>query len=168
MTGPQPCFHCGEPVPSGTRFSVVIDGIAQPMCCPGCRAVASLIADCGLASFYRQRTAFSDKPASDAPPTLAEYRLYDDPTVRSQFCHRGEDGTENARLLLGGVTCAACTWLIEQTLLREPGILDAQVNLQQQRLAVHFDSARIQPSRIFALVEALGYSARPFHSSSQR
>ncbi|MFO7553478.1 MAG: heavy metal translocating P-type ATPase [Haliea sp.] len=168
MTGPQPCFHCGEPVPSGTRFSVVIDGIAQPMCCPGCRAVASLIADSGMASFYRQRTAFSDKPASDAPPTLEEYRLYDDPTVRSQFCHRGEDGSENARLLLGGVTCAACTWLIEQTLLREPGILDAQVNLQQQRLAVHFDSARVQPSRIFALVEALGYSARPFHSSSQR
>ena len=168
MSGSQPCFHCGEPVPSGARFSVDIDGIAQPMCCPGCRAVASLIAGSGMASFYRQRTAFSEKPASDTAPSLDEYRLYDDPSLRSQFCHSGEDGSETARLLLGGVTCAACTWLIEQALLREAGILDAQVNLQQQRLLVQFDNTRIQPSAIFALVESLGYSARPFHNSSQR
>ncbi|MDO8860731.1 heavy metal translocating P-type ATPase [Haliea sp. E1-2-M8] len=168
MSGPQPCFHCGEAVPSGTRLSVDIDGIAQPMCCPGCRAVASLIAGSGMASFYRQRTAFSETPASDAAPTLDEYRLYDDTALRRQFCNPSEDGTESARLLLGGVTCAACTWLIEQTLLRETGILDAQVNLQQQRLMVRFDNTRVQPSRIFALVEALGYSARPFHNSSQR
>lgn len=168
MSGPQPCFHCGEPVPPGTRFSVVIDSISQPMCCPGCRAVASLIADSGMESFYRQRTAFSDKPANDAAPALDEYRLYDDPSLRSQFCHLSEDGSENASLLLGGITCAACTWLIEQTLLREPGIMDAQVNLQQQRLVVRFDTALTRPSQIFALVESLGYSARPFHNSSQR
>ncbi|MEQ9463821.1 MAG: heavy metal translocating P-type ATPase [Haliea sp.] len=168
MSGSQPCFHCGEPVPAGSRFSVDIDGIAQPMCCPGCRAVASLIADSGMASFYRQRTAFSDKPAQDAAPSPDEYRLYDDPTLRSQFCHPGDDGMETASLLLGGITCAACTWLIEQTLLREAGVLDAQVNLQQQRLSVRFNPAQLQPSRIFALLESLGYSARPFHNSSQR
>ncbi|WP_241521114.1 heavy metal translocating P-type ATPase [Kineobactrum sediminis] len=168
VTGAQACFHCGEPVPSGNPFSAVIEDIAQPMCCPGCRAVATLIAESGMASFYRQRTAFNQKPAPDQEYDLDHYRLYDDPTLRAQFCSPGEAGTEHARLLLGGITCAACTWLIEHTLLREPGVLDAQVNLQQQRLGLHFDSALISPSRIFALVESLGYSARPFQASAQR
>jgi Cu2+-exporting ATPase len=169
MTGAQPCFHCGEPVPPGSHFEVDIDGISQPMCCPGCRAVASLIADSGMGSFYRQRTAYSEKPANDAPlATPDEYLLYDDPTLRAQYCRRESAASEHASLLLGGVTCAACTWLIEQTLLRETGVQDAQVNLQQQRLSVRYDPQQLQPSRVFALLESLGYSARPFQASAQR
>ncbi|HEY7776052.1 MAG TPA: heavy metal translocating P-type ATPase metal-binding domain-containing protein, partial [Kineobactrum sp.] len=168
MTGAQACFHCGEPVPSGNPFSVVIEDIAQPMCCPGCRAVATLIADSGMAGFYRQRTAFNQKPATEQAQDPEQYQLYDDPALRAQFCSPAAAGTERAQLLLGGITCAACTWLIEHTLQREPGVLDAQVNLQQQRLSLRFDTAVIQPSRIFALVESLGYSARPFQASAQR
>ena len=54
MTG---CFHCGEPVPTGSDFTLEIKGIVQPMCCPGCQAVAQTILECGLASYYEHRTA---------------------------------------------------------------------------------------------------------------
>tara|TARA_R100000005_G_scaffold96203_2_gene81433 strand:- start:7995 stop:10409 length:2415 start_codon:yes stop_codon:yes gene_type:complete len=169
MTGAQPCFHCGEPVPPGADFAVDIDGIRQPMCCPGCSAVASLIAGSGMGGFYRQRTAYSEKPASDAPAaTPDEYLLYDDPALRAQYCQRENEHSEYASLLLGGVTCAACTWLIEQTLQREAGLLDAQVNLQQQRLSVRYDPQQLQPSRLFAVLESLGYRVRPFQASAQR
>lgn len=168
MTGAQPCFHCGETVPVGADFSVDIEGISQPMCCPGCRAVATLIAGSGMGSFYRQRTAYSEKPAEDALATPDQYLIYDDPSLRAQFCRTENDGNEHASLLLGGVTCAACTWLIEQTLLREPGLFDAQVNLQQQRLSVRYDPQRVQPSRLFTVLESLGYSVRPFQASAQR
>ncbi|MGL5799689.1 MAG: heavy metal translocating P-type ATPase metal-binding domain-containing protein, partial [Plesiomonas sp.] len=31
------CYHCGDTVPDGTHFSVVIFDQPQPMCCPGCQ-----------------------------------------------------------------------------------------------------------------------------------
>ena len=47
MTNPkdQCCCHCGQPHKEGVSYSIIIAGKEQTMCCPGCQAVASLIAD---------------------------------------------------------------------------------------------------------------------------
>ena len=158
------CFHCGEPVPPGVDLVAEIEGELQPMCCPGCRAVATLISDSGLVNFYRQRTAFNERPAEN----LAEYGVYDDPEVAATFSEINDDGTCSARLLLGGVTCAACTWLIEQALKRVDGVVSAVVNLQQSRLDVHFDPKLIPTSQVFSRVDALGYTPRPFQLTARR
>ena len=39
------CFHCGEPNPKGTKFTVQINGQQRCMCCPGCEAIAQTIVD---------------------------------------------------------------------------------------------------------------------------
>ena len=44
----ESCFHCALPVPPGSHYSVVIEGKEQPMCCPGCQAVAQAIVDNNL------------------------------------------------------------------------------------------------------------------------
>ena len=62
---PLSCYHCGEPVPDGCDLMAVIDDVEQPMCCPGCQAVAQLIAGSGLESFYRLREGFSPRPETD-------------------------------------------------------------------------------------------------------
>ncbi|MCC7269769.1 MAG: heavy metal translocating P-type ATPase metal-binding domain-containing protein, partial [Rhodocyclaceae bacterium] len=33
----EACYHCGLPVPAGTRFSVTIGGAPRAMCCAGCQ-----------------------------------------------------------------------------------------------------------------------------------
>jgi Cu2+-exporting ATPase len=73
-----------------------------------------------------------------------------------------------ARLLLGGMTCAACTWLVENTLRRLPAVTSAEVNLGQARLDVAFDRARLPMSELFARVAALGYRVQPFTSNRQQ
>lgn len=162
------CYHCGEAVPPGTHLDIEIAGESRPMCCPGCRAVASLIASSGLGNFYQQRSAYNVRPESPEPTALQQYLIYDDPDLYSSFC-QPEDGDKlSARLLLGGVTCAACTWLIEQSLGRLPGVQRALVNLQQSRLDIRFDPATIPLSEIFARVEALGYRPRPYQANTQR
>jgi Cu2+-exporting ATPase len=167
-TAIQPCYHCGEPVPPGTDLAIEIGGELRPMCCPGCRAVAGLIAASDLQRFYRQRTAYSERPPAREAAAGVDYSVYDAPELAAAFTERCADNTLSARLLLGGMTCAACTWLIEQTLCRLPGVRSALVNLQQSRLDVRFDGAQIPLSEIFSRVEALGYRARPFQSSAQR
>jgi Cu2+-exporting ATPase len=165
---PLACFHCGELVPHGVDLSVEIDGEARPMCCPGCRAVATMIAHSGLDSFYRQRTTYNERPREPDATLLEQYRVYDDPELAATFSSTDNDGLVTTSLLLGGVSCAACTWLIEQSLAKLPGVTRALVNLQQARLDIQFDPARRRLSDIFAHVEALGYQPRPFQSSTAR
>lgn len=138
------------------------------MCCPGCRAVAGLIAANGLENFYQQRTAYNTRPDEIAPAVQEQYKVYDDPELAAAFTETGADGEVTARLLLGGITCAACTWLIEQSMTQVPGVNQALVNLQQSRLDIRFDPAAIPLSEIFSRVDALGYRPRPYQTSTQR
>ncbi|MEP0202129.1 MAG: heavy metal translocating P-type ATPase [Halioglobus sp.] len=160
------CFHCGEPVPGNSEFTALIDGEQRPMCCPGCQAVANLIAGSGMSVFYQQRTAFNERPSgSEQDDTFA---IYNDTSMAQTFCSIGDDGTTRAQLLLGGITCAACTWLIESTLMRIEGVSFASVNLHQSRLDVRFSTEKIRPSELFEAIAALGYTPRPFHSNARR
>ncbi len=162
------CFHCGEAVPPYADFSVAINGEAQPMCCPGCRAVASLIAESGLGRFYDQRTAYNERPPEAPTADPDPWRIYDDPELAATFSERGGDGLVRARLLLGGMTCAACTWLVESSLRRLPGLKTANVNLAQARLDVTLDPAELTLAEVFARVAAMGYRVAPFRSDAQQ
>ena len=162
------CYHCGEQVPAGVKLAVSIAGEMRPMCCPGCRAVAQLISANGLENFYQQRTAYNQRPSEREPATAEQYLVYDDPALAASFTDTDAAGRMTARLLLGGISCAACTWLIEQTMARLPGVSSALVNLQQSRLDIQFDPARIPLSQVFARLDALGYQVRPFQASAQR
>ena len=164
----EACFHCGERVPAGTDFAIELNGARRRMCCPGCRAVASLIADSGLARFYEQRTAYNVRPG-EVPDTDADaFAVYDDPAIAATFSETGEDGLTRTRLLLGGMTCAACTWLVERAVSRLPGVQRAAVNLSQARLDVVYDAGRLPLSRLFACVAGLGYTVAPFQSRAQQ
>ncbi len=164
----QACYHCGEPIPHGVDLSVAIGGAVRPMCCPGCRAVADLIAHNGLENFYQQRTAYNDRPLQQESAALEQYRVYDDPQLAATFTTTDDAGRVSASLLLGGISCAACTWLIEQSLAGLPGVTLALVNLQQARLDIQFDPGQRQLSELFARLEALGYRSRPFQTSTAR
>ncbi len=94
--------------------------------------------------------------------------MYDDPQLAATFTTIDDAGLMNASLLLGGISCAACTWLIEQSLVGLPGVTRALVNLQQARLDIQFDPGQRQLSDIFARLEGLGYRPRPFQTSTAR
>lgn len=165
---PLACYHCGECVPPGVDLRVYISGADRPMCCPGCRAVAGLIAQNGLENFYRQRSAYSERPRQIEQDTLEHFRVYDDPQLAATFSTTDSDGLVRASLLLGGMTCAACTWLIEQSMGTLRGTTQALVNLQQARLDIQFDPTQCKLSDIFTRLERLGYRPRPFQTSTAR
>ncbi len=153
------CFHCGLPSPSGSRWSVCIDGQNQPMCCPGCEAVARAIVDSGFSDYYRTRSEFGATGADSSlvPPQLA---LYDaDPTLATPA--PGQDMCD-AVLSVEGIRCAACVWLIERHLARVPGVLGADMNVATERLQVRWDPSLCKPSTIIAAMRAIGYAAYPY------
>ena len=164
----EACYHCGEAVPAGTHLQIEIAGATRSMCCPGCQAVAAMIAGSGLESFYQQRTAYSERPSDPDHVDRDAFLIYDQAELAETFCESHDEANTSARLLLGGITCAACTWLIEQSLSRVPGVKSAAVNLQQSRLDIRFDPRQLPLSEIFARVDALGYKPQPFQASARR
>ncbi|MGE5638489.1 MAG: heavy metal translocating P-type ATPase [Clostridia bacterium] len=144
------CFHCGLPVPApGYRARVL--GAEREMCCAGCQAVAETIVAGGLESYYATRTSVA--APSPLPSTLSNRSL---PRLE------GRRGSGEAHLILGRVRCAACLWLIEETLRRLPGVLAADVNYSTERAVVRWDPSRLDLPRILAAIASVGYEATPF------
>src|SRR5690554_8227498 len=103
------CYHCAEPVPPGSDYTVEIDGAQRAMCCPGCQAVASAIVDGGLARFYQYRTEASERPEDETPPS---WQIYEIPDIQQDFVIELDNAHCQASVLLEGTSCAACSWLI--------------------------------------------------------
>jgi heavy metal translocating P-type ATPase len=55
--------------------------------------------------------------------------------------------------------CPACAWLIEESLLRLPGVLAARCHFATDRLVCRYDPVRSAPAELAAAVQRLGYQA---------
>jgi Cu2+-exporting ATPase len=158
------CFHCALPVQRADEFQVEIDGDLKSVCCPGCKAVAELIRDTGMSSYYAMREApqpGAGKPADDA----AEWQIYDRDDMLAAFATVTDD-IAAATIYMGGMYCAACSWLIETTLARTPGIASAEVNPVTHRLRVRWHIDRIGLGGILATLAGLGYDPQPLAPES--
>ncbi|WP_274585504.1 heavy metal translocating P-type ATPase [Neisseria leonii] len=162
MNHPLSCFHCGLPVPENLDLPIEYEGRREPACCAGCQAVAQSIIHAGLGHYYRQRTADAERAALPSQEMLNQIRLYDLPEVQADFVETHPDDVREAVLMLGGITCAACVWLIEQRLMRLPGVLSADLNYSSQRARVRWDETRVRLSDILLTIHQTGYTAAPY------
>jgi P-type Cu2+ transporter len=158
------CFHCGLPVAEAGRYTAVVDGTVREMCCPGCQAVAETIAGAGLASYYRSRERLPPRESGTEvrPPTArAMLEVYDRPELQRGFVTEHADGTREAVLILEDIHCAACVWLNEQHLARQPGVTSVDINYVSRRARVRWNPDAARLSQLLAAVEAIGYHAWP-------
>ncbi len=165
---PKDCFHCGLPVPDGSRFQASIDGESRAMCCAGCAAVANAIDQAGLSGYYRHRTARPRSPRDLVPDELDQLSVYDHDAIQRSFVTTLEGDRREANLVLEGIQCAACIWLNEKHLQSLPGVIEASVNYSTQQARVVWDNGVIRLSRILAAIEAIGYQAHPYDPGRQQ
>jgi Cu2+-exporting ATPase len=161
MTQPTPCYHCALPVPNGSRFTTVVLGQPRAFCCPGCQAVAESIVAGGLEHYYQHRSDSSANPETLPRQLQDELALFDRDDVQRNFVrHAGE--LAEATLLVEGISCAACGWLIEKHLRSLPGVSEARLNLSNHRLLVSWSDAALPLSTLLAELRHIGYAAHPY------
>ena len=153
------CFHCGLPVPDAVRESAVVDDAERAFCCTGCRAVCVAIYAAGLDGFYRRTPEGEILGPPPEPPKQLD--LYDLDAVQEEFVD-GLGDTREINLLVEGIHCAACVWLIENGLAATPGVQQARVNLTGRRLRLKWDNGRVKLSQVLRRLSAIGYAAVPF------
>jgi len=166
MADKEPCYHCGLPIPTGVDFAVEIDGQRRAMCCAGCQAVAQAIVANGLTDYYRHRDALPESPREALPQVLADFGLFDHPDVQKNFVRRAEGAAgeheREAALILEGITCAACVWLNESHVRRQPGVTAIDINYTTRRARVRWDERVTKLSAILEAIAAIGYHAHPY------
>ncbi|MCC4116814.1 cadmium-translocating P-type ATPase [Aromatoleum toluclasticum] len=158
----EECYHCGLPVPSQSSHHVAIDGVERRMCCVGCEAVARSIVDNGLTDYYRHRDAMPEPQKEALPAELQELGLFDHPDFQKSFVEPVGEHEREASLILEGITCAACVWLNEQHVSRQPGVSRVDINYATRRARVRWDERRTRLSEILAAIQAIGYRAYPY------
>ncbi len=152
------CYHCGALVKKPGRYCVKILGESREMCCTGCAAVAQTIVDQGLESFYSYRTDFSVV----VPTELNNQDLdsYDHPDFVNEVIKQRQ-GERSIDLIIDGMNCAACGWLIENQLNQIPGI-QARMNFSTKRVRVSWSDVNVKLSEIVRRIRSLGFGAHPW------
>jgi Cu2+-exporting ATPase len=153
------CFHCGLPVSPRAEVRALIGGDERVFCCTGCRSVCTAIHAAGLEGFYKRTPEGQVFGPPPEPPK--ELALYDVDEVQEEFVGAlGE--TREINLLVEGIHCAACVWLIENSLGAMPGVEEARVNLTGRRLRLKWNNGRIKLSQALRRLADIGYAAVPF------
>ncbi len=153
------CFHCGLPIASDADFHCTLDEQMRDFCCFACQSVCEAIYDAGMQGYY-QRTP---QGALLAPPPTPprDMEMYDLAEVQQEFV-RFEGDMRDAHLLVEGIHCAACVWLIERTMMRVPGVSTANVNLAGRRLHLRWDEKRVKLSALIKRLSQVGYAGVPY------
>ena len=145
------CFHCGEPLPAQPVRDTV-SGAERPFCCTGCAAAARWIGEASLDDYYRLRQSDAARVGTE---TL-DYADWDRDELLSEHSI-AVDGGREITLLTDGMRCAACAWLIDRALSREPGVREVAANAITGRIRIVWDSARTPLSTLLSRLAALGY-----------
>jgi Cu2+-exporting ATPase len=123
-------------------------------CCVGCDAAYAIINQLGLGQFYRRRAASAEglplKPDAEPAADFAAYATID------------AHGISSLHLMVDGVTCGACVWLIESVLSQDPAIVTARVNLSTRRMTLAWDGPATDAVKYTSRIAALGFRLMPF------
>jgi Cu2+-exporting ATPase len=137
------CAHCGAALAPGQgRF-----------CCTGCEAAYGLVRGLGLDAFYRRREAADGvlRPET-APPAFDAISLISEEA----------DCVKSLDLMISGLTCGACVWLVEQALAAEPDVIKARVGFSTRRLDLRWRGATGRGNELIALLARLGFRVAPY------
>jgi Cu2+-exporting ATPase len=148
------CAHCGLPVPA----SRVEGGAARPFCCGGCRTAWLLLHDSGLDAYYR----LPERRAEPVRASGRSFEEFDHPSFRELYVRTRDDGLATTDLVLEGIHCASCVWLIERVPRGLAGLAGAELDATRARVRVTWDPRRTSLSAVARRFDALGYRPHPF------
>jgi Cu2+-exporting ATPase len=148
------CTHCGLGVP--VERAPETGTIA--FCCDGCATAWHVLHEAGLAGYYAL-------PWRREAAVIASGRAFDEldhEAFRALHVRRRADGLDETRLVLEGVHCPSCLWLVERAPQAVVGMAGAELDLARSLVRVWWDPARTRLSTIARFLDTLGYRPHPF------
>ncbi len=156
------CYHCGLPIEPAALMLAPIKGTERSFCCSGCMLVCQTIHDSGLDGFYDK---LKTNEALAPPPSAAanDFEQFDPEDIQAEFVTISPQGVCDATLLVEGIHCAACVWLIEKALKGLDGVVSADVNMAHHRLRLRWQQDQVKLSAVLKRLAQIGYKAVPYN-----
>lgn len=156
------CNHCGAEVPAG-----MIDALSpEQFCCRGCRTAYALIHEHGLEAYYL-RNQPTGQAVGDSP-LAKSFRDFDQPAFEELYVRSRPDGQKESLLVLHGIHCAACIWLLEKLPQLVSGVSTAKVNWSRSTVEVVWQPEQAALSQIAQVLNRLGYAPAPVRHGAQQ
>ena len=165
MTTTPSCYHCGLPIPAHSDFHYPVLQQERQFCCLGCQGVATAIVENGLESYYQHRSEPSANPETLPAVIPDELLLLDRADLQQSFVQHSGDLSE-AQLLIEGISCAACGWLIEKHLREESSVAEARLNVSNHRLHIRWNQQQVPLSTLLQKIHQIGYVAHPWQADT--
>ncbi|NTW54219.1 MAG: heavy metal translocating P-type ATPase [Chlorobaculum sp.] len=151
------CDHCMQEIPEAAAITSTVDGERRNFCCHGCLGVYELIHSESLDAFYKQRC--------DWQPGRPAFAAVDAKEFAGDIV---SDGSKcRIEVLLSGIRCASCVWLVEKVLTRLDGIVSARVNYATHRATIEWRNDVVSLDTILKTLSGIGYLPRPVRHGTQ-
>jgi len=157
------CAHCTLPVPEG----LIEPGADNQFCCNGCKAVWNILHANGLDGYYAVRDAV-DPEAQPTASTTGTYEELDDPAFQAACVEFLPGGQAQSELLLEGMHCAACVWLIERLPKVVDGVIESRANIRRRTATIRYHPEQVKLSQLARALDRLGYAAHPARGAAAR
>ena len=153
------CELCGAAATKSPQLQSFRD-VPKRFCCTGCLNVYAILLESGTL---------------DAGQDPRETNLFQE-SLRLGLLGQAEaqapalpEGAETREVLyqLSGMWCAACGWVVEHALRKEPGIVSAEVLFTSDLLKITYCPQLVPPGTVPDRVKALGYRASEFGSERE-
>jgi Cu2+-exporting ATPase len=125
-------------------------------CCHGCLGVYDLIHSNSLDAFYNQRCNWQAGPP--ATEVKLQASAFSDTVTISGNEHRIE-------LMLSGIRCASCVWLIEKFLMKIEGVVSIRVNYATHKATITWSEEKVTLDTILHSIRSIGYLPHPCHGN---
>jgi heavy metal translocating P-type ATPase len=158
---------------------VVLDasGKSFRFCCMGCKQVFHMLLESSGAKDpdkFRQTDLFKKcqeigiipKTESDLtrfarsrPSSRPAVNKSESKTIEAELeTHNlSETDTLSLQLKISDMWCPACAWVIDETLKRNPGVVDAACNFSTDRLRCEYNPVKTSSDKIINIINDLGY-----------
>lgn len=139
------CKHCKSELKVGQ-----VD-----FCCKGCCVAYNTIQDLDLENYYSYYTNLSGK----SPPPVGEI---DNQIDYISNIHHQEDNSFSITMMVEGLNCGACIWVIENSMKKQQKIKSARVNLSTKRLLLEWTGKKKDIQTYVNVIHNLGYKLIPY------
>jgi Cu2+-exporting ATPase len=150
------CSHCKLPVPAG----LFVPGAKEQFCCNGCTMVWQLLHTEGLDAFYQICNAVDSQPLQ-ARSQPEDYSEFDDPGFHAAYVRDVGSELKEVRLILEGMHCAACVWLVEKLPSLCAGVQESRAQLLSRQVTIRWNPEQLALSQIARQLSILGYACHP-------
>lgn len=143
------CRHCKKKIK---------DRQSSDFCCSGCETVYHLIKDLNLNQYYTIRAQEPPTVLNSDPQSRSDFSLYDSDEISKKITTSLADHIHTVSLSIDGITCYACTWLIEHAIPRAFPGSSVKVNAATNEIKLTYDPLKNKLSEIISYISGLGYN----------